>query len=746
MSLDGSETTLVPWSVVWVTLIVSFFVGIAFFVFFLCNKAKASNHWVYQRKPLANNNDDPDNGPNSDRDTTRWTTRWFGWAKEAYSISDDEALENMGLDCFMFCRVLRFGCQLTLCGSILSIVLIPVYGSDTSVEGDHTEQFNQITLANVPAGSRKMWISAIAFCIFSWFSMYTLWKEWKHTYAPNRYYFLAHGSKSNKPQQSHDDQEEDTSKDYMYAVMIENVPKALQSNHMLRHKLNQLFPNQIRQVCVCLHATYLESLLQQRLKCVLQLESLQALKKGKPDKEIKPIQINTQTNKPLTVLEKLRFRGKHKVVQTDQSNDGDVAIEDDKVKPLVQTVDTISYYETELERLNREIDEERAKAHRFADKAHERAEALLVRGRGSIADLSSSLFKSTWSFVSKSLRKTSSQKEVTNKDEGSTTENRGAETNFSSELAQLQDEEVGENGGTGESQKLCEVEESEGGRESMKKLESDMAFNDKAVVDKMKPSTTAFVTFTSLRAKQAAIQCEISGKVDNMDVSPAPVPESIIWENIKVPLTAQNTSSLVAAACWIVGILFWAVPVTFVTGLANLNALLGTIGIAPLDETTFYYGLIGGMLPVIFLQILMLILYISIVVCAKLFIRFKSMPEVDAYTFYWHQLYQFANLWLILIGGSAFNQLDAILEDPTSIVNLLATALPGASTFFLNMVIMSTFLQQGLELSQFPAWIVSVIINMIMPENTQPQRKLDEKLKAPSIAWGQVRLFPFYTL
>lgn len=38
---------------------------------------------------------------------------------------------------------------------------------------------------------------------------------------------------------------------------------------------------------------------------------------------------------------------------------------------------------------------------------------------------------------------------------------------------------------------------------------------------------------------------------------------------------------------------------------------------------------------------------------------------------------QVANLWLIIIGGSVFNQLDPFIERPASIVDLLGESVPG---------------------------------------------------------------------
>jgi hypothetical protein len=251
-------------------------------------------------------------------------------------------------------------------------------------------------------------------------------------------------------------------------------------------------------------------------------------------------------------------------------------------------------------------------------------------------------------------------------------------------------------------------------------------------------TSTGVVTFTSLRAKQSAIQCEISGKADNVTVFPVADPEGVLWNNVTVPLNRQRTLGAQAAALWSAGILFWAVPVSFITSIANLNSILKTLGLGQVDSSTFWYGLVAGLLPVIALAILMAVLYMSIVAAGTYWVRFKSASEVDAYALWWHQLFQFANLWLILIGGSFFNQLDTLLEDPTSIINIIAKALPGASVFFVNMISVGGLGNFGMELSMLPYYGVNLIMNLIQPEAQRTQRMLDEGKKPPFILWGQI--------
>jgi len=258
--------------------------------------------------------------------------------------------------------------------------------------------------------------------------------------------------------------------------------------------------------------------------------------------------------------------------------------------------------------------------------------------------------------------------------------------------------------------------------------------------EKSRTTSTAFVTFGTLKAKQAAVQCAITGDgPDGLFMSPAADPAAILWSNVTIPFRQQQHRQLLCGAFWCVGILFWAAPVSFITSIANLNGILEALKLKPANPNAAWYGLVSGLLPVVFLAILMAVLYLAIRGAAVHVIRFKSWPQVDAYTFYWHQLFLFANLWLILIGGSLFNQLDAILQDVSlaETLDIIAKALPGAASFFVNLLLVSSLGAFGLELSMLPTHGVQLIMNWIQPEAARTQRQLDQAQTPPSLVWGQ---------
>lgn len=98
----------------------------------------------------------------------------------------------------------------------------------------------------------------------------------------------------------------------------------------------------------------------------------------------------------------------------------------------------------------------------------------------------------------------------------------------------------------------------------------------------------------------------------------------------------------------------------------------------------------------------------------------------------------FSNLWLILIGGSAFDQIDKIIDDPTEIIKIIARTMPSASVFFVNMIVVGSFGSLGMELSLLPAYGVKLIMRMIQPEAMLTQRQLDEAKTPPSLVWAKL--------
>jgi hypothetical protein len=473
MADDDEEAVVIGWSAIWVTLLVSVLQGAIFYWFF-----------AFQRKKEINKNSydlyEPRQHTRKHRSPAPFASSWW---RDALAVTQEETLRCVGLDSYMFLRFLRLGARVCTLGTVMSLVLIPVYATGEA-RGDATIEFNQLTLARVDQGSHRIWAALIAWYIFIAFILYEFWNEWK-LYFKNRSFFLARG-------------DIDSPTDFRYAICVEQVPETYRSDKALEVYFERLFPNQVREATICLQAANLEKLIAERYAAILKLEAAEAFTIVKPLKPQPTVKVGAT----------MGVCGGNKV-------------------------DAIKHYQEEIDRLNSEIDQERA----------------------------------------------------------------------------------------------------------------GMSDNE---------ASTAFVIFKSLRAKQASVQCELTGNPDSMVIRAAADPKGILWQNIPTPLLRQKTLELQMACVWLVGILFWAIPVSFVTSIANLNSMLSTLGLGQADPNAFWYGLVAGLLPVIALIVLMLVLYMVITAVATSVVGYKSLPEVDVYCLFWHQLFQFANLWLILYVPSHF--------------------------------------------------------------------------------------------
>ncbi|CAM9695964.1 unnamed protein product, partial [Sphacelaria rigidula] len=151
-------------------------------------------------------------------------------------------------------------------------------------------------------------------------------------------------------------------------------------------------------------------------------------------------------------------------------------------------------------------------------------------------------------------------------------------------------------------------------------------------------SSTGFVAFTSVATKLTAVGVSLSGERFEMDTDNAPAPDDVIWENVTVPDKAITSKRMLANCLWTLGILTWAVPVTFVQAIADLDQLAATLDWLPWvpDPDSFWYGLIAGLLPVVALAVLTALVPIVIRLAAIKFIQMKSEGAVDLYVFKWH--------------------------------------------------------------------------------------------------------------
>ena len=216
----------------------------------------------------------------------------------------------------------------------------------------------------------------------------------------------------------------------------------------------------------------------------------------------------------------------------------------------------------------------------------------------------------------------------------------------------------------------------------------------------------------------------------------APDPRAIIWENATVEKSTILFKRLQCDGILLFTSLFWPVLVTAVTSTSDLESLESIIPdfMIPKEET-FWYDLIQGYLPVIFLESLMFFVPIILHIIATKYIRYKTSTEVDEFVYKWHFAYRIWNLVIIIVKNQVWETFDLLRTDPQGTIDLLVSDIASSSQFFLNNMLVAAGTEVLFELSQIPRMVYHFILHQVITVEASSKRTL-EKLKGPvSLEW-----------
>lgn len=172
-------------------------------------------------------------------------------------------------------------------------------------------------------------------------------------------------------------------------------------------------------------------------------------------------------------------------------------------------------------------------------------------------------------------------------------------------------------------------------------------------------SSTAFVQFKTLAAKQQAIQCNITGTSDLLVVTPVPDIRDIKWDNMHVSKalieTRKNWANLVLVGFLVV----WSILVSFIRSYKDLSTLIPL----PIAQEPAISVFLDTYMPALVVEgivrgIPFLIKFIST------WIRYKSDSECDEYILKWYFGFRLLTFIFVIIGGDLVNSSDEFIRDP----------------------------------------------------------------------------------
>lgn len=229
----------------------------------------------------------------------------------------------------------------------------------------------------------------------------------------------------------------------------------------------------------------------------------------------------------------------------------------------------------------------------------------------------------------------------------------------------------------------------------------------------------AFVVMSSYTAATIAIQSMHSSKPGAMQVSTAPEPRDVLWNNIYISKGATRTRSIIGDFLVILIISFYIVPIALISLLVSETALVSSSPrLAQLDKASALFASGIAMVQpmcIVSLQQALPPLFMAIGTMEGC----VSFSEVQMKSFSRYFLFQVLNVFLVTtIAGSIFDTIAIIVENPETAFEMLGYSLPRLSSFFITFVTIKTVFGLGVELVRTVSIFQAIIRYFLVPNMT----------------------------
>jgi len=198
-------------------------------------------------------------------------------------------------------------------------------------------------------------------------------------------------------------------------------------------------------------------------------------------------------------------------------------------------------------------------------------------------------------------------------------------------------------------------------------------------------ASEGFVTFKTRRDAEIARQLQLEHEGQRFQMSYAPDPDDVRYTDLLLDSQQQRVLTTIGYGC--IGLIFFAfLPV--VTALASITNLktLESIGFINwlLEQMPILVSVVEGVLASLALTITMSFLPSLFQMIFFQFFSLKGKAWSQAYLQNWY--FNFLVLFVVLvtaIGSSLWASLKAIVQEPITIFQTVAEALPGTSNFYM---------------------------------------------------------------
>lgn len=261
-----------------------------------------------------------------------------------------------------------------------------------------------------------------------------------------------------------------------------------------------------------------------------------------------------------------------------------------------------------------------------------------------------------------------------------------------------------------------------------------------------KNESSVFVQYSTLRQAQSAFQ----SLTHHQPLHMAPrytgmTPDEIIWSNLRIKWWERVIRFASTTAAVVALIILWSFPVALVGAISQITYLVRLPGLGwlnfLLDLPGWLSGVVTGLLPSIMLSLLFTVLPIFLHLMAQI----GGEPTLSGIEYAVQNTYfafQVVQVFLVTTLSSGITTaIREFVNNPASILQILANSLPKASNFYLSYIIV-----QGLGVvSQVLLGLTGLVIFVLLSKflDSTPRKKFARWTILSTQAMGTV--FPIYT-
>jgi len=236
-----------------------------------------------------------------------------------------------------------------------------------------------------------------------------------------------------------------------------------------------------------------------------------------------------------------------------------------------------------------------------------------------------------------------------------------------------------------------------------------------------------FVTFKHRRECEISMQLKYTPDEDTFVVSVPPDPSDVIYTDLMVDETREAASETVGWAC-IAGLFFGYMPIIIgISSVASLSTLSAHIALFRMivDQHPGIAAVWDGLVGAIALTLMISFLPTFLVLIFDTFFALKAKAWLQHKVQIWYYYFNLVFILLVTaVGSSLLSTVDSLLEDPTSIFKLLATTLPTASHFYLNLY-PTQWATQSMEFMRYVCLTKWIAFNRLLGDEKKAHAKAE---------------------